>query len=388
MYIYNCLKKARIAYITETSWQDKHAWSGTAHYVYRALSDAGYEMEALGPVRPGFIRLLFAAFNKLSLTLFNKRFDYRHSVAYSKAYGKLFTTRLNTVTHDMVVVCGATEYGAYLKSNKPVIYVLDRTIAGALNYHHILSDLWSFSRAQSVLTDKKAMLASAKVLFSSTWAAQHAVKHYGLTTKQFAVIPFGANLDKIPDRITALKKKDTGTWKLLLIGTYWYNKGADIAFNTLVHLLENNINASLTVVGCQPPTPIQHERLTIIPFIDKNSERGISELWLLFQSHHFFILPTRFDCTPIVFCEASAFGLPVLSANTGGVEGHIKEGVNGYLLPYEDKGKAYAEKIMELVSNPERYQRLCESSRNHYEQELNWTTWAQRFEQETKSLLE
>lgn len=376
------MKKARIAYVTETSPDDKHAWSGTVHYVYKALQDYGFEVTPLGPQKPLFIQFLLATANQVSLFLFKKRFDYRHSTPYSKAFGRIFTKKLEKIPHDIVVVCGGTEYGAYLNTTRPVYYILDRTIQGSINYHTILSRLWHFSEQQSVSTDRTAMRRATKIFFSSEWAASQARNKYLLSAAKIRVLPFGANLDKTPDRETALQPKNSGRLNLLLIGTYWKNKGADIAFNALLHLLKNKVNAWLTVVGCQPPDELKHERLTIIPFVDKNSETGSRQLWELFLSHHFFILPTRFDCTPIVFCEASSFSLPVISARTGGVEGHVKEGVNGFLIPYEDQGPGYAEKIMEIMRDQTAYEDLRRSTRRYFEEHLNWKVWSEGFANE------
>lgn len=371
------MKTYKIAYISETSPNDKHAWSGTVHYAYEALQKYGHNLIPLGPKQPKFIGLICKIINQLTLKFLNKRFDYRHSKMYSKAFGRIFTNDLKNLDYDIVVVCGGTEYGAYLKTEKPIFYILDRTIEGALNYHSILTNLLAFSKKQSIETDKKAMLESSKVFFSSEWAANHAKSFYKLDSLKSSIIPFGANLDSIPNKEITLVDKDLTTIKLLLIGTYWLNKGADIAVNTLNHLLKNNINATLTVVGCLPPNEIKQKGLTIIPFVDKNSKEGIKQLWELYLSHHFFILPTRFDCTPIVFCEASAFGLPILSANTGGVAGHIIEGENGFLIDYNDVGIAYAEKIMSVISSPSDYKKLRISTRKYYDDYLNWEAWAQ-----------
>ncbi len=376
------LKTFKIAYITETSPDNKHAWSGTAHYAYISLKKQGHTVFALGPKNPKFIGFFCKIINQLTLYFFKKRFDYRHSTIYSKAFGRLFSKELHKLNYDIAIVCGGTEYGAYIKTQKPIYYILDRTIEGALNYHTILSNLFEFSLKQSVATDKKAMLEATKIFFSSQWAANHAKSLYKLPHSKISVIPFGANLDKTPPKETALVEKDLSTIKLLLIGTYWKNKGADIAFNTLKYLLKNNIKASLTIVGCTPPAELKHDSLTIIPFVDKNSKEGIKQIWELYLSHHFFILPTRFDCTPIVFCEASAFGLPILTANTGGVAGHIFEGKNGYLIDYEDEGIAYAEKIMSIILSPNEYQKLKITSRQYYDEHLNWDVWANTFTKE------
>jgi glycosyltransferase involved in cell wall biosynthesis len=381
------LKTYKIAYITETSPDDKHAWSGTAHYVYASLKKQGHLVYALGPKKPGFIGFICKIVNQFSLAITKKRFDYRHSTIYSKAFGRLFSKELQKINYDVIVVCGGTEYGAYLDTNKPLFIIVDRTIQGAINYHSILSNLLDFSKRQSIATDKKAMLRSSKTFFSSEWAAIHAKTFYKLPEAKIKVLPFGANLDKLPNRETALKPKDTSVWKLLLIGTSWENKGVNIAINALQYLLQNNIKAHLTIVGCTAPDELKNEHITIIPFVDKNSENGIEELWQLFLSHHFFILPTRFDCTPIVFCEASAFGLPIISSDTGGVRGHVEEGINGFVIPFEDQGKQYAEKIISIIATEESYLNLCLTTRNYFEKELNWEIWAKKFTDEiTKSI--
>jgi glycosyltransferase involved in cell wall biosynthesis len=375
------VKSLKIAYITEASPHDKHAWSGTAHYVFEYLKKAGHLVTELGPAKPGFIGFFCKAFNQVSLKLFNKRFDYRHSKVYSKAFGKIFNERLKNTDHDIIVVCGGTEYCAYLETSKPVFIIVDRTIEGALNYHEILSNLWEFSLQQSVETDKKAMLDAQKVFFASGWAAEHAARLYQLPLSKISVLPFGANLDKFPSRDLALKENDTKEWKLLLIGTSWKNKGADIAVNALDHLRKKNINAFLTIVGCEAPASFKHDHVTVVPFVDKNSEAGLKKMWDLYLSHHFFILPTRFEAYGIVFCEASAFGLVNFASETGGTATPVSEGKNGFLIPYSDKGELFAEKISSvIISN--NYRELQTASRNYFEEVLNWETWTKNFTEE------
>lgn len=367
----------KIAYISVSDPKDKHAWSGTAHYIYEACRKHLGVIEVLGPAEPFFATWICKIIHGFSLLLFKKRFDYRHSTFYSKSLGRLFDKKLNKKSYELIIAPAGVACTAYLKSKIPVIIVADRAIEGALNYHTILSNLWAWSQKQSVQTDKTAMQNSLFTAFSSKWAADTALINYKVNPDKIKILPFGANMDNIPSKEEIFKRKEkTTVCKLLLIGTEWKNKGADIALNTLNELLKMGVEAHLTICGCTPPTEINHKHLTIIPFLNKNTTDGRNKLEALFLSHTFFILPTRFDCTPIVFCEASAYALPVISANTGGVAGHVKEGINGYLIKASDTGKAYAEKIKTLHENKTEYKRLCESSRNFYEKELNWDSWA------------
>ena len=87
------------------------------------------------------------------------------------------------------------------------------------------------------------------------------------------------------------------------------------------------------------------------------------------------ILPTRFDCTPIVINEASAFGMPCIVANTGGVAGHLKEHKNGFLIDYNNTGDAYATKIAHFIKHPQEYLNLRQETRKLYDELLNWDNW-------------
>jgi glycosyltransferase involved in cell wall biosynthesis len=381
------VRKLKIAYITLDDPNDKHAWSGTSYYILQSLRKHAGEVDALGPAEPGFIGLVCKALNYLSIQIFEKRFDYRHSTIYAKACSKFFQKKIGDKKYDLIVAPAGVSSLAYLKTDIPKVYIGDRVIEGALDYHEILSDLWNFSKKQSIKTDKIALQNSTLNIFSSQWAANFAIDKYRIDKKKITVFPFGANMDDVPGAKQVFANKKQNGCKLLLIGTSWQNKGADIAYNALQHLSEIGIDAHLTVCGCTLPAGIKSDKLTVIPFLNKNTADGRRKLEELFLSHSFFILPTRFDCTPIVFCEASAFALPVLSADTGGVEGHIKQGINGYLIDYSDKGKAYAEKIAELFRDKEQYNNLCKSARAFYDEQLNWDVWAKHFLHAIESLI-
>ncbi|MGZ3861916.1 MAG: glycosyltransferase family 4 protein [Bacteroidia bacterium] len=380
------MSKLKIAYITVEDPNDKHAWSGTNYYILQSLRKHVGDVDALGPFKAGLVGFVCKVINFVSLKLTGRRFDYRHSRIYAKPCSAFFQKKISGKNYDLIVAPAGISCIAYLKTKTPIVYIGDRVIEGALNYHEILSDLWQFSKEQSIETDKIALQNATLNIFSSRWAADFALGKYGIEKEKVSVIPFGANMDDIPPEDVAIKEKN-GKCNLLLIGTSWKNKGADIAYNALLELLKKGIDANLTVCGCVPPDGLTHEKLTVIPFLNKNTEEGKKKLEELFLNSTFFILPTRFDCTPIVFCEASAYGLPVISANTGGVEGHIKQGVNGFLIDYNDSGRAYADKIAEIYRNTQLYNDLRKSARNLYDGQLNWDAWADEFKKAAKNII-
>jgi glycosyltransferase involved in cell wall biosynthesis len=115
--------------------------------------------------------------------------------------------------------------------------------------------------------------------------------------------------------------------------------------------------------------------MKVIPFLNKNTQKGMRRISKLLLESHFLLLPTRAEAFGIVFCEASAYGLPSISTDTGGVSGVVSEGRNGYLLPHSASGKEYADVIASCFSDNSRYEQLRRTSREEYESRLNWDAW-------------
>jgi len=125
--------------------------------------------------------------------------------------------------------------------------------------------------------------------------------------------------------------------------------------------------------------------MKVIPFLNKNKKEDAEILRKLYIESNFFIMPSRKEFYGVVFCESAAFGLPVLSSITGGIPTIVKDGVNGYLLPLSADGKDYAEKIIEII-NSGTYEHLCNSSRQRYEEVLNWDIAGKNLEKKLKEL--
>lgn len=369
-------ERLKIAYITTTDASDKHSWSGTHHYIWKTTQKNIGDVTLLGPVSAPVAIFICQIIHGFSLYVLKKRFNYRDSVFMAKTYGRIFSKKLKNGNYDLILAPAGSANIAYLNTNIPIISIADRTIQSTLNYHLVLTDLLSFSRKQSILVDKKAVEKSSLAIYSSQWAAQSAIEDYQVAKDKVFVIPFGANLDNVPSREMALSRTKTNVCQLLFIGVSWENKGGAIALDTLIHLIELGIPAQLTVCGCTPPEGVLHPNMKVIPFLSKNNPVQKKELDALFLQSNFLILPTRFDCTPIVFCEAGAYGLPCIAPVTGGIASVITEGVNGMLVPYDANGKVYAEKIKEAFVNEDKYNALVISSRNNYEARLNWDSWA------------
>lgn len=372
------MKKPKFAYLSAEDPQNKKVWSGTHYSIYKALQCVG-EVTILGPYEPSYRLFIFKVLNQFYLRCFNKRISYRHSKMVSKGYAKFFNKKLEAQTYDYIIAPAASSEIAYLETKIPIIYITDGTFAGCLGYHKSLSNLTQKSIEEGNLIEQLAISKSKSVIVSSQWAADSVKNDYKKTESDIKIIPYGANFERTPGP-EELNFDIPKVWKLFFVGVYWETKGGDIAFNAFKLLIDKGYEVELTILGCIPPAEYKHPKLKVVPFIDKNNHEGQHQMKEIYQQQHFLLLPTRFDCTPIVINEASAFGIPCLVANSGGVAGHLKNNENGFLIPFEDQGNGYAMKMEELINSPQSYMNLRKQTRQLYESQLNWEHWANEFQ--------
>ncbi len=370
------VKRMKIGYVSAIDPNDKQSWSGTHFSILNSLKKEGYDVDILGPSRPKLELLIGKILAVISQKISGKRFDYRHSNLLSKAYARYFEKKLKKKHFDFLIAPAASCEIAHLETQIPIVYVSDTTFKRSLGYHKALTNLSHKSEKVANAIEQLALTKSKLIIVSSEWAAESVKRDYGISKKHIRIIPFGPNMNKIPDKSKLKSNFDINQIELLFPAVYWENKGGDIALNCLKKLQAKKINARLTVVGCIPPEEARKTKgLEYIAYLNKNDSTQLKQLQELFLRSDFLILPTRFDCTPVVFCEASAFGLPSLCSDTGGVRGHIHEGKNGFLFNYDDDGTGFAEKISELIDNPSEYEILRISSRKLFEEKLNWDQW-------------
>jgi glycosyltransferase involved in cell wall biosynthesis len=370
--------RLRIAYLTQLDPLDKRSWSGSLYYMGRALQQHCGDVTYLGPLRsykPTFLTRVRA---KIPFLLFRKRYSYSTSLAAVRQLGIEVEQKIDKQAFDVIVTTASGIEISYLKTNVPVVLVGDATLAQLIDYYSYFSHLSKRSIREIHTIEQKVFKKVKAVVMSSDWAAHSAIQDYQADPEHMYVVPLGANLETIPTREGIDTKKPSATCRLLFMGVEWERKGGDIAYETLLKLEEMGIEAELIICGCVPPTDTSHPRMRVIPFLDKNDEQQAREIEKLYTLADFFILPTRADCTPTSFNEANAFGLPVITTDTGGISSVICNGENGYFLPLAARGDDYANLVATLYQDQQRYLHLVQSSRAAFEERLNWDAWGRR----------
>jgi glycosyltransferase involved in cell wall biosynthesis len=370
-------RQLRIAYLTVSDPKDRRSWSGTVYRMARALEKHCGEVVNLGPLLPQSLKV-GKVMNRGIRYLTGRTYLHTHTTAVSKKISRMASEKLAEANCDVIFAAAASTALAYLSTDLPIVYLSDATIRLMVDYYPEFSAMLPRSMREADEIERLAIQKSSHLVYPSSWAGQSARRDYGADPSRIHVVPFGANIDEPPAREKILKPVNRDICRLLFVGVEWGRKGGDIALETLHELHRLGLPAELTVVGCHPPHGASHKGLNVIPFINKNNSDGRAQLDRLFMTSDFFLLPTRAECFSIALCEAGAYGLPVLSTQTGGLPELIREGVNGFSFPLEARGDRYAARIFDAYKNADAYQALRISSREEYEDRLNWDAWGKR----------
>lgn len=375
----------RIAFLAFGHPADKRAQSGSLYYMAQALRPHFEHIYCCDPIT-SFEKQAARILDGVSRRLLKRPIAYDHLRLVATKHAKTATQRLEGHSVDALLAVMNTVDVAYLRTDIPIILVLDATFALQKDYYPQFTNLWEWSIRQAHSVEQAAYHNATALAYSSNWAAQSALRDYGAEQEKVHVIPYGANLETVPRKEAVMARTPSGRCRLLLIGVGWEVKGGAIAFDALVGLEEMGIKAELVICGATPPRGLSHERMIVIPFLDKSDEEQRRRLHSLYETSDFLLLPTRREAYGHVFCEASAFGLPSITSATGAVPEVVRDGENGHVLPYDATGRAYAQVIADLYRDTERYRRLIASSRAAYEQRMNWNVWAKRIREVVEGL--
>ena len=111
-----------------------------------------------------------------------------------------------------------------------------------------------------------------------------------------------------------------------------------------------------------------------------------------YQSADVFVLPSvnksgRTEALGVVLLEAMASGCPVIGSNVGGIPDIITDGENGFLVP-EQSPEILAEKIVQILSNPDLKRKFRINGRETAQKLFSWESISYRFSEVYDEILE
>lgn len=349
----------KIAYLSDQCPQNINLWSGTPFHIFNTLKKKHDVVWIGGGIMSGII------WHQKFLGNEQPKFIQD----YSPEMGEVLSKELKKGHFDLVI---SSNYlmCSDLDVDIPIIYFNDIVFSVSEDFFFKPNPEFKY---KAKYRERKCLTRADAIIFSSEFTEKRAISNYNLPKDSIRVVEFGANI-QTPKNIV-LKEYDINICRLVFVGRNWENKGGSIVLEAYRLLKQQGFQCQLTIIGSVPSETVEDKSVTIIPWLDKSKPEDINLYHEILRNSHFMVLPTKFDAFGIVFCEASAYGVPSIASNVGGVSQPVKEGKNGYLLPPEATAKDYAEKIRTIFENRELYTALRISSRREFEKRLNWDAW-------------
>jgi glycosyltransferase involved in cell wall biosynthesis len=376
-------RRRKIAYYTINDPLDKRSWSGITYYLSKTLQQHIGDVELLGPVPiPWLLDKTCRVLQKTSRLVFRSEWIPKYSLL-KNAYASWYLGRkMKGKEYDFIMAPSAAPELAYLNTSTPIVYFGDATYKiYSETYAKEFANLGAISRWEGNYLENKSLHKSLFAILTSRWAAKSAIADYKMPASKVEIMLLGANIEQAPEPAVIFNKFENKTLTLLFLAVDWDRKGGKIAFDTLVQLHKQGIEAKLIVCGCTPPPQYQHPGLEVVPFINKNLPEHYAQFVQILSSTHFLLLPTRADCSLLVAMESNSYGVPAITTAVGGVPDVVLDGINGYCLPLAAGGQEYAKLIATTYADQPGYRQLVESSRKRFDEDLSWVRWTELFEQ-------
>lgn len=372
----------RIGFVSDIDpFTDRTSWSGTVYKLRESIEQAGYEV-----VWIKFSKNLDDLRSKVGLRLLQwyMRLTGKNVIGtcylgfFCRYYAKTIEQQALYTTCDCLFYAGPSggQIALYLKHDVPYIYLADANYHLMENYYWFnLSPYFSRkARHEEELATQRAWIN----IRSSQWAARGAIHDCKAPADRVFVLEFGANIDE--DSIKPTTPYEQGQLNVIFSGTDWQRKGGAVAVSTVELLRQSGIAAVLHIVGIRqlPPECEGKDFIRNVGFLNKNVQADYQKYVRLWQSAHLLLLPTRAECSAIVYSEAAAYGVPVFTYDTGGTGNYVVDGQNGYRLNLSKGAEEFARAIADCIAQHQ-LPVLARGARRLYDERLSWRRWSERF---------
>ena len=165
-----------------------------------------------------------------------------------------------------------------------------------------------------------------RVLFTSEWAAQRAVRDYSLDANRVCSVGIFGELD-MPLHDRYLGGKD-----FAFVSTNFETKGGRLVLAAFRGIRKFHPDARLIVVGDRPSTHISEPGVTFTGFLRKEIPDEYRRFRQVLGEARALVNASKSDTCPVLLVEAGYVGCPVISMRRFAIAEIIEHGCNGLLL--------------------------------------------------------
>jgi D-inositol-3-phosphate glycosyltransferase len=220
------------------------------------------------------------------------------------------------------------------------------------------------------------------------------VAHYRANPRKISIVPCGFSSSEFYpiEKFVARKILDLPQDQhvLLQLGRMVERKGVDNVIKSMAYLKSlPGKEFKLIIVGgdsekledsnCREYKRLYNmaKRLNVLERVEFAGRKDRNKLKYYYNAADLFITTPWYEPFGITPLESMACGTPVIGANVGGIKFSIKDGITGSLVPPRQP-KKLAQKILEVIGDQEKLNRMGLNAIKHVN---TWFTWTKVAEQ-------
>lgn len=361
---------------------DEAFWSGIPLNIVKNLRDAGHRVTTIGPLAPE-VTLWGRIKGRLYRHVIGKTYLINRDPGIAKRRARHANLLLRQVPLADAVIVFYPPDAAYLRCTCPLIIIHDATWHQFSSFYADRDALASETQSGGDKLDRLGLANCDHAIYCSKWARDSAILQYQAEPAKICVVPFGASLVSVParDQVDAWRhERGKEPCRLLFVGVDWSRKGGPDAVAITRYLCDLGLEAELHVVGATPPGDLP-QFVRAYGFLSKKDPAQWRTLETLFKQADFFVMPSRAECYGLVFAEAAAFGVPVVTTTVGGIPEILGDGGWGLALSPEAGPEPFARWIRSHHEDREAYGRSSRAARLAFEARLNWPAFCEKLVQ-------
>ena len=106
-----------------------------------------------------------------------------------------------------------------------------------------------------------------------------------------------------------------------------------------------------------------------------------------FNNIDVLVLPTHYECFPMILIESMSTGTPVIASNVGGVSEMVEDGYNGFLVEAENKND-FINRIVYYINNRSKIEEHGRNAKHSTREKYSKENMLSQYTEVYKMLLE
>jgi glycosyltransferase involved in cell wall biosynthesis len=237
----------------------------------------------------------------------------------------------------------------------PFFIYTDHTNRNNLNYQYVKSKLSLHSGSHQNL-EREAYEHARFIFVMSNNIRESLIKQYQINADKVKLVYAGANTSASGGN----NEQKYYSKNIVFIGKDWVRKGGPLLIEAFKIVVQSIPDATLSIAGCKPKVILQNCKVY--------GEVSLEEVAKIYSEAAVFCMPTTLEPFGIVFLEAMANCLPIVTNDIGATGDFVIDGHNGYRL--HNDSQEYANVLIKLLQDPDKCKTLgynsCQIVKNNY----------------------